>query len=87
MPGNTVGTGLYFDAIAATGRTVVDVDISVDQLTQADDLGHPLVRPDASALPIADSSVGLVTAIWLSTDVDDFGAVLTECARVLPLAE
>jgi SAM-dependent methyltransferase len=47
------GSGLYFDVLTATGRTVVGLDRSA------------------------------VAALWISTDVDDFAAVLREVARVL----
>ncbi|MEJ3658612.1 methyltransferase domain-containing protein [Actinomycetes bacterium KLBMP 9759] len=43
----------------------------------------PILRADASALPFADDVFHTVTIMWVSTDVDDFGAVLKEAARVL----
>ncbi len=38
---------------------------------------------DAGVLPFADASFDTVMVMWISTDVDDFGQVLREAARVL----
>lgn len=94
------GTGLYIDAISATGRTVVGIDRSADQLRIARDRlpqrgqlpvakrsaahkASALLQGDGAVLPFADATFETVAAIWISTDVDDFGAVLTEAVRVL----
>ena len=77
------GSGLYFDVVAATGRTVVGLDRSADQLRIAQGRSRHIVRGDAAALPFADGTFPAVAAMWLSTDVDDFTAVLAEAARVL----
>jgi SAM-dependent methyltransferase len=80
------GTGQYLDAIRGTGRTVVGLDYSADQLRLAAHgpaAAAPLVRADAAALPFAGGAFGTVVIMWISTDVDDFGAVLREAARVL----
>jgi SAM-dependent methyltransferase len=79
------GTGLYFDIIRSTGRTPVGVDVSADQLRRATQMGRGglLVRSDAGTLPIRDGAVDTVTAMWVSTDVDDFATVSSEAARVL----
>jgi ubiquinone/menaquinone biosynthesis C-methylase UbiE len=77
------GTGAYFDAIRSTGRVVVGVDISADQLRVAARRGSALVRADASGLPFADASFDVVAAFWMSTDVDEFTGVVHEAARVL----
>jgi SAM-dependent methyltransferase len=77
------GTGQYLDAISGTGRTVVGLDFSADQLRMAARRGRPLVRGDAAALSFADGVFPAVVIMWVSTDVDDFGAVLREVARVL----
>ncbi|MGN9837759.1 class I SAM-dependent methyltransferase [Nonomuraea sp. H19] len=78
------GGGLYFDAIRETGRSVVGLDYSADQLriarARTDGL---LLRADAAALPFADGAFPTVAALWISSDVDDFAAVLKEAARVL----
>lgn len=77
------GTGLNIDAIRATGRSVVGIDASADQLRLARRRCTALVQADAAALPFADATFGTVTALWMSTDVDDFSQVLTEAARCL----
>ncbi len=77
------GTGHYFGVLAATGRTVVGLDRSADQLRFAKGRTRQVVQGDAAALPFADATFGTVTAIWISTDVDDVAPVLAEAARVL----
>jgi SAM-dependent methyltransferase len=77
------GSGHYFGLIAATGRTVVGLDYSADQLQKALSRSRRIVQGDAAVLPFADCTFPTVTTTWISTDVDDFGAVLQECARVL----
>jgi SAM-dependent methyltransferase len=77
------GTGLYFDVIASTGRTVVGLDYSADQLRIARTRSRRIVRGDGAALPFADGTFSTVSTMWISTDVDDFGAVAAEAARVL----
>jgi len=74
------GSGHYFDIIAATGRTVVGLDYSADQLRVARSRSHRVVRGDAAALPFADCTFPTVATMWISTDVDDFGAVVAEAA-------
>jgi ubiquinone/menaquinone biosynthesis C-methylase UbiE len=78
------GTGHYFATIAATGRTPVGVDLSADQLrvARASSL-NPLVQADVARLPFHDQSFESVLAVWVSSDVDDFAAVLREVHRVL----
>jgi SAM-dependent methyltransferase len=77
------GGGAYLDALAATGRTVVGLDRSADQLRFARRRSPHVLQGDAAALPFADGTFTAVAAIWISTDVDDFGAVVAESARVL----
>jgi SAM-dependent methyltransferase len=77
------GSGLYLGVLAATGRAVVGLDLSADQLRIARRRPGALVRGDAAALPFADGAFTAVAAMFLSTDVDDFAAVLAEAARVL----
>ena len=77
------GSGHYFDVIAATGRIAVGLDYSADQLRIARRRSHRIVRGDAAALPFADRTFPTVVSMWISTDVDDFAAVLAEAARVL----
>ncbi|GAB3896054.1 class I SAM-dependent methyltransferase [Microbispora bryophytorum subsp. camponoti] len=78
------GTGLYLDAIRSTGRTVIGLDRSTDQLHIARRRDRaPLLQGDATALPFAANSFGTVTTLWISTDIRDFGRLLKEAARVL----
>jgi ubiquinone/menaquinone biosynthesis C-methylase UbiE len=77
------GSGHYVDALSATGRTVIGLDRSADQLRIARGRCDRLVQSDAAALPFADGTFSAVAAMWISTDVDDFTAVLAEAARVL----
>jgi SAM-dependent methyltransferase len=77
------GGGLYAEVLAATGRTVVGLDRSADQLRFARRRSGQMVQGDAAALPFAAGCFSAVAAIWVSTDVDDFTAVLAEAARVL----
>ena len=78
------GTGRNFETIRASGRSVVGVDYSADQLrlarTRTD---GPLMVADAAVLPFADASFDTAMVMWISTDVDDFGKVLREATRVL----
>lgn len=78
------GTGRNFESIRASGRWVVGLDFSIDQLRRARmRTDGPLFHGDAAALPFADGSFDTAITLWTSTDVDDFGAVLREAARVL----
>jgi ubiquinone/menaquinone biosynthesis C-methylase UbiE len=77
------GTGQYFGVLAASGRTVVGLDRSADQLRLAHTRSRDVFQGDAAALPFADGVFQTVAAVWISTDVDDFAAVLAEAARVL----
>ena len=77
------GGGLYFGVLAATGRTVVGLDRSADQLRIAHGRSRQIVQGDAASLPFHDGTFRTVVALWISTDVDDFAAVLREAARVL----
>lgn len=76
------GTGLYFDTVRATGRTPIGVDFSADQLRLARGRGVCL-QADAATLPFADQVFPAVQLMWISTDVNDFTAVVREAARVL----
>ena len=77
------GSGLYFDVLAATGRTVVGLDGSAGQLRIARERSRQIVQGDAASLPFADCTFPAVATLWISTDVDDFAAVLAEARRVL----
>lgn len=78
------GTGRNFDTIRDSGRTVIGLDRSADQLrlarTRTD---GPLIEGDATELPFADGSFDTVITMWISTDIDDFPSALGEAVRVL----
>src|ERR1700739_4631462 len=52
------GCGHYFDALASSGRTVIGLDRSADQLriARARDRGGQIVQGDGAALPFADGT-------------------------------
>jgi SAM-dependent methyltransferase len=77
------GTGAHTSVFAERGWSVVGVDESEDQLSLARERGVEVVQADAAALPFEDSSFDAAVSIWTHTDVDDFGALLREVARVL----
>ena len=77
------GSGLYVSVLASTGRTVVGLDRSADQLRIARGRSGQIVQGDAAALPFTDCLFPTVVAMFVSTDVDNFPAVLAEAARVL----
>ena len=77
------GTGLFLGVLGETGRHVVGVDLSRDQLRNARTRSDRVACADAAALPFADASFAIVAAIWMTTDVDDLGAVLAEARRVV----
>jgi ubiquinone/menaquinone biosynthesis C-methylase UbiE len=77
------GTGHYFPAIRSTGRTVIGVDISQDQLRVAKSRERNLINASATQLPFAGGVFRTVTVVWASTDIDDFAAAVREIARVL----
>lgn len=59
------------------------LDRSADQLRIARGRSRHIVQADAARLPFADATFPAVATLWISTDVDDFTAVLAEAARVL----
>ena len=77
------GTGHYFAAIRSTGRTVIGLDVSYDQLRIAQSRERNLVNASATQLPFADGVFRTVTVVWASTDIDDFAATVKEIVRVL----
>ncbi|MFI6597373.1 class I SAM-dependent methyltransferase [Nonomuraea sp. NPDC050536] len=77
------GGGQYFETIRSTGRSIIGLDYSADQLRIAQGRDADLlVRADAAALPFEDAIFPTVTALWVSSDVDDFTTVVKEAARV-----
>jgi SAM-dependent methyltransferase len=77
------GGGSYLEGLAATGRIVIGLDRSADQLRFARGRSELVVQADAATLPFADETFTAVATIWISTDVEDMGVVLAEAARVL----
>ncbi len=59
------------------------LDQSADQLRIAQGRSRKIVQADAAALPFTGCTFPTVAVMWISTDVDDFAAVLAEAARVL----
>ncbi|WP_410565947.1 class I SAM-dependent DNA methyltransferase [Amycolatopsis sp. cmx-4-61] len=77
-----VGTGAHAERLRQLGRTPLGVDVSAGMLRHA--AGRlPVVRGDATALPIATGAVPAVVAIMVHTDMPAYPAVLREAARVL----
>ena len=75
------GTGLYFDILSSSGRTVVGLDRSADQLRIARRRrSRQILQGDGAALPFGDGVFPTVAALWISTDVDDFATVLAEAS-------
>ena len=89
-PGRTLdvagGTGIVSAELAAQGRDVLVVDLSVGMLTlAARRLPGRAVVGRADRLPVSSASVDLVTTIWLLhlLPVAQADAVVAEAARVL----
>ncbi|WP_433664788.1 class I SAM-dependent methyltransferase [Nocardia sp. CA-128927] len=79
-----VGTGIVAAELGALGHRVVGIDLSVGMLRHAADrLPGRVARADATALPLPDSCVDTVTAVWLLHLLDDAEPVLAEVSRVL----
>jgi ubiquinone/menaquinone biosynthesis C-methylase UbiE len=77
------GTGVHSVAFAELGWSVTGVDVSADQLRLARARGLEVVQAPAEQLPFEDASFDAAVSMWTHTDVDDFGAVVHEVARVL----
>jgi len=77
------GTARYAAVLAALGYQPVGVDISADQLRIARGRLRDLARADAAALPVRAASADAAVALYVHTDVEDFGAVVAEVARAL----
>lgn len=79
-----VGTGVVAQALAAPGRRVVGIDLSLPMLRiAAGRVPATLACADASRLPFAPESFEGAYSVWLLHLVADVGAVLAEVARVL----
>jgi SAM-dependent methyltransferase len=77
------GTGSYAAGLVERGWSVTGVDQSEDMLRRARDKGIRAVRAEATALPFDDASFDAAVSIFTHTDVDDFGGLVREAARVL----
>jgi SAM-dependent methyltransferase len=81
------GSGRYFEVLADLGWRVTGLDASEDQLRvarpRADLHGVGLFQGDATKLPFDDASFDAVAAIMITTDVEPYGRLVHESARVL----
>ena len=78
------GSGPVARELAQPGRTVVGVDLSVEELHLARRRGAgPLVRADARVLPFRDGSVDVVTSALGLVVVRPLETLLAEVVRVL----
>ncbi|CAA9380434.1 MAG: hypothetical protein AVDCRST_MAG75-905 [uncultured Propionibacteriaceae bacterium] len=78
------GSGAMSRELAQPGRTVIGVDLSVEELALAAERGPgPWVRGDALALPFADASVNAVTSSMGLVVIQPLTDLLREVARVL----
>ena len=78
------GTGLHADAVRQRGFAVVGLDVSADQLRWA--VGRlPVVRADATALPVRDGSVSLAFSVLTHTDLASFPALVGSAVQALAL--
>jgi SAM-dependent methyltransferase len=77
-----VGCGIGRFATALRGRLEwIGLDTSPSQI--ADCPHRPIIRADATRLPLDDQSVGAVTMLWMLYHVDDPRAAISEAKRVL----
>ncbi len=77
------GGGAHAVELAAHAWSVTGVDVSAAQLELARARGVDVVEADAAELPFDDASFDAAVSMFTHTDVDDFGAVMREVARVL----
>ena len=77
------GTGAAAPVLEALGWSVVGVDRSERLLDIARAKGYDVVAASADALPFGDASFDAAVSVWTHTDIDEFGAALSETARVL----
>jgi SAM-dependent methyltransferase len=79
-----VGTGLVAAGLAAAGRLVMGVDLSLPMLRHAHArLGAVVAQADGFSLPVRSGSVDNVAIVWVVHLVPDAGSFLAEAARVL----
>ncbi|MCT1458455.1 class I SAM-dependent methyltransferase [Aestuariimicrobium sp. p3-SID1156] len=78
------GAGPMSRTLACEGRTVIGIDLSMQELREATRLGPgPWVRGDALQLPIADESVDVVVSSMALAVIEQTGRLLDEVCRVL----
>ena len=80
------GTGFHLPLLFELGWTLTGVDLSDDQLRFARERAGgftELHQADAASLPFENQSFDLVFSAFTHTDMEDFGAVVEEAARVL----
>lgn len=83
------GEGYGMPILAATGATVLGVDIAPEAVISArtrwaaDDAGLALVVADGTRLPFAEASLSAVCSVETLEHIDDDAAFLREIARVL----
>jgi SAM-dependent methyltransferase len=77
------GTGIAIPELERLGWETVGVDASEEMLERARGRGATVVRAPADDLPFDNDAFDAVVSIWTHTDVDDFGPVVREIARVL----
>ncbi|MBL7261915.1 class I SAM-dependent methyltransferase [Paractinoplanes lichenicola] len=76
------GTGVHAEQLRGLGWTPVGVDLSAGMLAYGKQK-LPVVRADATRLPIRDGVVPAVVAMLVHTDMPDYPGVLREIGRVL----
>ncbi|MET0908450.1 MAG: methyltransferase domain-containing protein [Ilumatobacteraceae bacterium] len=76
------GTGIYAERIRRLGWTPLGVDLSTRMLRHATSR-LPVVRADATRLPVADGSLDAVVSVMVHTDLRDYRLALEEIWRVL----
>ena len=77
------GTGIVIPELIELGWTVVGIDASEQMLSRARVLEADVRRASSDALPFDSASFDAAVSIWTHTDVEDFGALTREAARVL----
>jgi SAM-dependent methyltransferase len=77
------GGGAHAVGLAAHGWSVTGVDVSAAQVELARARDVDVVEADAAELPFEDAGFDAAVSMFTHTDVDDFGAVTREVARVL----
>ena len=78
------GSGPMSRMLVREGRTVLGIDLSMNEMLEAQRLGPgPWARADALRLPVADASVDAVISSMALAVIQPTTALLTEIARVL----